>query len=63
MRDKPIVTLQAAAADVSETVAETEFSIGGREYLAYILLNALNGERVWFAEDGRTWSTDVPILL
>lgn len=63
VRDQPILPLKAAAADVSETVTETEFSMGGREYLAYVLLNALNGERVWFAEDGRTWSTDVPILV
>ena len=63
VRGQRIVTLRAVAADVRETIIEDEFSIGGREYLAYVLLNALNGERVWFAEDGRTWSTDVPILI
>jgi len=60
VRGQPIVTLKAAEADVSESVTETELTIDSREYLAYVLLNALNGERVWFAEDGRTWSTDVP---
>lgn len=62
LQNEPILLLKAAAADVSETVTETELSISGREYLAYVLLNALNGERVWFAEDGRIWSTDVPII-
>lgn len=62
VRGQPLASIKAAAADVSETVTETEFSIGGREHLAFVLLNALNGERVWFADDGRTWSTDKPIL-
>lgn len=53
-------TVAAVGADVGETQVLSEFSVGGREYLSYVILNALSGERVWFAEDGRIWSTDAP---
>ena len=55
-----LATVAAVAADVGETQAVSEFSVGGREYLSYVILNALSGERIWFAEDGRIWSTDAP---
>lgn len=55
-----VLRVRAVGADLTESDLETEVAIDYRQRLAHVLLDALNGERVWFADDGRTWVTDRP---
>lgn len=50
--------LKAIVAEVGETESAVDFHVGGRERISWIIKNALDGLRVWFADDGRNWSTN-----
>lgn len=50
--------LRLVTADVGDSDAPFEFSVGGLDRIAWMLRNAVTGARVWFAHDGRHWSTD-----
>lgn len=56
--DVPITTFVAAAATVGESEATSTIAVGGRAYIAYLMRDALSGERTWFAGDGRIWRTN-----
>ncbi len=50
-------SIVAVAADVSEAVIEDDFTLDGRKRVARVLRDALTDARVWFADDGKVWST------
>lgn len=51
--------IQAVTANVRESEADPfDFSIGGREKLAYMIRDATGGSRVWFALDGKIYGSD-----
>lgn len=54
-----LMTVRAVRATVGETVEVPQNSvIGGREQLAWMLKNTLDGTHAWFTEDGRPYITD-----
>lgn len=55
----PLARVRAIAATVGEVDGDPfEFRVGGLEHIAWMLKDTLTGARVWFANDGRVWSTD-----
>jgi hypothetical protein len=55
----PVARVGAIAATVGEVEGDPfEFRVGGLENVAWMLKDTLTGARVWFADDGRVWSTD-----
>jgi hypothetical protein len=55
---EPLARVRAIAATVGEIDGDPfEFRVGGLENVAWMLKNTLSGARVWFALDGRIWST------
>lgn len=51
---EPAARVRAISATVGEEgSASTNFTVGGRENLAWMLKNTLGGERAWFAKDGK----------
>ncbi len=50
--------LRKVTAEVGDSDAPFDFSVGGLDTIAWVLKNAVTGARVWFAHDGRHWSTD-----
>ena len=52
----------AGVMEISATLTEVDASpilleISGKERVAWMLANTLNGSHVWFAEDGKIWQT------
>lgn len=59
LRDGEAVgSLWLVTAEVGDSDAPFDFSVGGLDRIAWMLRNAVTGARVWFAHDGRHWSTD-----
>ena len=59
IRDKQAALLAAVTADVADFQGPpTRVTVGGLENVAWMLRNAITGARVWFAQDGRVWTTD-----
>ncbi len=59
LRDGEAVgSLRLVTAEVGDSDAPFDFSVGGLDRIAWMLRNAVTGARVWFAHDGRHWSTD-----
>jgi hypothetical protein len=55
---QPLARVRSVAAVIGEIDGEPfEFRVGGLQSVAWMLKNTLSGQRVWFAEDGRIWST------
>jgi len=55
----PCAVIRAIRATVGEADAEPiRFDAGGRDRLAWMLKDTLNGTRAWFADDGRYHVTD-----
>jgi hypothetical protein len=55
---EPLARVRAIAATVGEIDGDPfEFRFGGLENIAWMLKNTLSEARVWFAHDGRIWST------
>jgi hypothetical protein len=55
---RPLVRVKSITATVGETAAApTAFIVGGLEDVAYMLKETLGGRRVWFAADGRQWTS------
>ena len=56
---EPAARVRAISATVGEELGiPVDFTIGGRENLAWMLKNTLGGARVWFAKDGKLYLTE-----
>lgn len=59
IRCKQVALLGAVTADVGNSQGpSTRVTVGGLENVVWMLRNALTGARVWFAQDGRVWTTE-----
>lgn len=57
--ERPVARIAALAADVGETEDEpAEIVIRGLDQVAWVLKNTITGAHIWFAEDGRFWTTE-----
>ena len=56
---EPAARVRAILATVGEEGSDTiNFTVGGRENLAWMLKNTLGGERAWFAKDGKVYLSE-----
>jgi hypothetical protein len=56
---EPAARVRAVSAIVGEERGvPTNFAVGGRENLAWMLKNTLGGERAWFANDGKIYLSE-----
>jgi hypothetical protein len=55
---EPVGYLRVVTAEVGDIDAPFDFTIGGMDEVAWMLKNTLTGARVWFAHNGRYWSTE-----
>ncbi|MCX0241862.1 hypothetical protein [Streptomyces drozdowiczii] len=61
---QPAAEVRSISATVGEELTDPfDWTIGGRERLAWMVKNALGGERAWFTHDGKVHVTDVDQLL